>query len=111
MNASMDNIRDGVEAELTAANEKHELFHSFHEAYGVILEEFSEATEEIKNCKDSLIEFFDDIRNNDDASALDDLNNIKVFAQYAAAEACQVAAMAEKAIQSYAEYKRKKSDG
>lgn len=48
MNAVETHIRNLVEIELAAANERFPQFRSQHEGYAVILEEFDEAKEQLE---------------------------------------------------------------
>lgn len=102
MNAIEEMIVDAIETELTAANEKHPMFSSLHEGYAVILEEVEEAAEELQKVKDQLANTWACIRTDKIGGALTNLTQIKYAAAQLAIEACQVAAMAEKAIQSEA---------
>ena len=95
-------IRDAVENELIAANEKYPLFASEHEAYAVMLEEIDEAAAELENIKRFLALAWIQIKKDVTPKALEHFARIKYAAENGAAELCQVAAMAEKAILSAA---------
>lgn len=88
--------------ELTRANEKFPLFHSSHEGYAVLLEEVQELQHDVtaidgKYC--SLVNgLWCSIKNNNPSK--NDVTQIKQYAIHAAAEAIQVAAMAQKFIDS-----------
>ena len=89
-----------VESELRRANIIHPPFISSHEAYGVIAEEVEEADEAIAYMKGAFADFFRCVRQNDFTQAYDCLACVKTGAIDCAAEAIQVAAMAQKAIDS-----------
>lgn len=96
-------IRDAVEAELTAANEKHPLFVSLHEAYAVTLEELEEAADELRLCFEYIHEAWKHIKDDNIQGALDRFAHLGYRTQRLAQEACQVSAMAIKAESSLAE--------
>lgn len=100
MNAVINKLPALIEEELAAANAKHPPFHSAHEGYAVILEEVEEVDLEIGYLHDvinrlwELVKLCDrpgiDMRAPVAATAF--------HAQRAAAEAIQVAAMAQKML-------------
>lgn len=100
MNAIKEEIRGAIDKELTAAMQKHPLFASLHEAYGVIREELDEALVEFADCE----RFFDmawkQIRVDCPELALQHISRLKDAAERLAIEAVQVSAMCEKAIRS-----------
>lgn len=103
MNVCKNEIRDAIEAELVAANEKHPPFASLHEAYAVILEEFEEADDELMLCNKYIQKAWHCIKEGNNQCALDYFARLKYRAERLAMEACQVAAMAIKAEQSIAD--------
>lgn len=82
--------------ELKEANKKYPLFHSDHEAYAVILEEFEECSEEVSGMSLLIAKMWEKIRDNDEIDST--MTEIKYHALHAAAEAIQVAAMCYKAV-------------
>lgn len=94
MNVVARQVRELVDVELAAANERFPQFHSAHEGYAVILEEVEELEEPIENIKLHMNCIFADIRANRSSRGLIDcvLNQ----AVHAACEAIQVAAMCQK---------------
>ena len=100
MNVSNLEILYAVEAELTSANEKHPPFASLHEAYAVIKEELEEAEEELVLAKRVLNYAWHSIRCDDVDMALENIDYVRECAEQLAMEACQVAAMCIKAVQS-----------
>lgn len=102
INVCENEIRDAIEAELVAANEKNPPFASLHEAYAVILEEFEEANDEFMLCHEYLQKAWNCIKENNTQGALDYFVRLKYKAERLAMEACRVAAMAIKAEQSFA---------
>lgn len=87
-----------IEEELAEANKEHPLFHSPHEAYGVIKEEVEELHEELVACEGLLQELWGCVR--EDCGSEFTLKQLKSHAIYAVQEAIQVAAMAQKALDS-----------
>lgn len=90
-----------IEEELAEANKKHPLFTDPHHAYAVILEELEETKEELVACEGLLMDMWHRIRN--DMGAEDVLRQLKAHAIYAVQESIQVAAMAQKALDSLAD--------
>ena len=89
-----------VADELERANDEFPLFHSKHEALGVLLEEISEASDEIKILDDAIKIVTESTFNDDD-------NKLSVYRSvarrrviYAIAELIQCAAMLDKWDQS-----------
>lgn len=97
MNAVQNQVRELVNVELAAANEKFPQFHSPHEGWAVMLEEYQELEEECEKISKEMLEMFRNIRANDKCYA-DCALSILLCAVYAACEAIQVAAMAEKLL-------------
>lgn len=89
--------------ELNLANKDHPLFTSDHEGYAVILEEFLEAQEEIKRSDQALINIRDGVFTDDPWAAKNGADDLKQYATYLACEAIQLAAMAQKFIDSQKE--------
>jgi hypothetical protein len=100
-----DDIRDAIEKELCGANERFPLFASLHEAAAVIAEERDEAFIELDNAKRYFDKAWDCVKNDSQANALHFISRMKFAAENLAVEACQLAAMCEKAVQSAAEWK------
>lgn len=94
MNAVETHIRNLVEIELSAANERFPQFHSAHEGYAVILEEVEECGDELSAIYEEQKRTWDAIRGNGDPR--DYVFLMMVYAQNLACEAIQVAAMCRK---------------
>lgn len=90
-------VRELVAVELESANRQFPQFHSPHEGWAVILEEYEELEDECENIHKEMLEMFRNIRTNDKCYA-DCALSILLSAVYAACEAIQVAAMAEKLL-------------
>ena len=95
MNVVENQVRELVAVELESANRQFPQFHSPHEGWAVMLEEYKELEEECENIHKEMVEMFSDIRMNDNCYA-DHALSILLRAVYAACEAIQVAAMAQK---------------
>lgn len=91
-------IEELVDAELAEANKDYPLFHSPHEAYGVLLEEVEELVEAVEVIKTHTAKMWDMIRQ--DASIVHEKKKIHYWAIEATREAIQVAAMCDKITQS-----------
>lgn len=98
MNAVIDKLPALVEEELAAANAKHPPFHSAHEGYAVILEEIEETAKELANAENMIRHLWSAIRHDDSIMIKKATDVLKGYAVQAAAEAIQVAAMAEKML-------------
>ena len=109
MDVIQNDIRDAIEKELCSANERFPLFASLHEAIAVIAEEKEEAGEEMQRVTSSLLDAWCQIRKNEPKTALEHLVRLKFSAEALAIEACQVAAMCEKAAQSAASWRKDES--
>jgi len=88
--------------ELERANKQHSLFNSLHEEYGILAEEIAEAKEAFEETERMFDRFFMCMRKDDYSSANDNLAYIKKNAIDCAAEMIQVAAMAQKSLDSNA---------
>lgn len=86
-----------AEQELRQANSKFPQFHSLHEGYAVIKEEVEEAEEAIKDANFELTAIWGDIKANYHEH-WGSIKALKGYALSAAAEAIQVAAMAQKML-------------
>lgn len=84
--------------ELNRSYHKFPSFHSPHEGYAVIKEELEETDQEVIGMKHGIMCMWSAIRCNDVTPVY--LEEIKTHALHAAAEAIQVAAMAQKFIDS-----------
>ena len=90
----LSKIQELADEELKEANEKYPLFHSYHEAYAVILEEFEETEENVKTMGYCIQAMWGCVKR--DKSIKKCVENLKNFALNTAAEAIQVAAMCDK---------------
>lgn len=93
-----EKIEKLISEELADANRKHELFHSPHEAFAVTLEEVEEVQKEVKYMDTQIRKIWVHITHDVEQEEL--YEDLKKYAIFTIQEAIQVAAMAEKAIQS-----------
>lgn len=100
MEELLDEVERTMKNELARANKKNPLFNSLHQAYGVLAEEIDEARESFKYTEEAFDKFFMCMRKDHYRSAREYLEDIRAGAIDCAAEAVQVAAMAQKAIDS-----------
>lgn len=89
-----------AEMEKQDANRKFPLFHSMHEGYAVLLEEVEEAREALNLAEGSLSMLWAHVRDNNAGRALEFAGRVREHALDLAVEAVQVAAMAQKFIDS-----------
>ena len=85
-----------VEHELKRADGVNPQFHSGHEGYAVLREEYQETSEELELMKHHLSGLWMSVRQNRPDSAKDHVECLKDKAMNVAAEAIQVAAMCDK---------------
>lgn len=105
MNAIKQDVKALVQKELESANKKFpKTFRSRHEAYGVMLEEFEEAQDELIECERYLDEFKYSMRVDGDYMEKENLNKLKEHSENLMSEAGQLAAMAQKALNSEKEW-------
>lgn len=96
-------ITELANMELKEANRKHGGFHSAHEGYAVLLEEVDEAKHDLDRIGSHMLFIWKDVMENDSVSF--NARTIKDHAINLAAEAVQVAAMADKLLQFQEEKK------
>ena len=100
----MDRTSAAIEAvvnkELIEANKKYPHFSSLHEGYGVILEEVEETEAELQEVRKYLGYAWQMIKDNNTKLAISHVCRLKSAAKALMAEACQVAAMAQKILDS-----------
>lgn len=96
MNVVEPQVKELVEAELLAANVKFPQFHSVHEGFSVIHEEFDELMREVQVMSDGVADMWEKVKK-------DQLNPTCAVINYntavnAACEAIQLAAMCRKML-------------
>lgn len=97
MNAIENDVRALVDKELAAANERFPQFHSQHEGYAVILEEFDEIKEQLEAAEMYIGYLWDMVKH--DSPAKSQVENVMLFSENVACEAIQVAAMCKKFLE------------
>lgn len=98
MNAIKDDVIALVHKELESANKKFPPFHSAHEGYAVIKEELEEVEQQLDECESHLNAIWYSAKKN--RSNITSAQALKEYAIDLATEAIQVAAMAQKFIDS-----------
>jgi len=99
-NAIKNNVEELISKELKSANEKFPMFHSNHEGYAVILEEVEEAEFELNCIKQFHSVLWLHVMANHNYNAIYMAEKILQHATNLACEAIQIAAMAQKFIDS-----------
>ena len=100
MNAVLNKLPALVQEEKAAANQVHGPFASLHEGYAVLLEEVTETAEALNQVQYHTDQLWEAIRGDADHLADMAAARIEGWAVSVAAEALQVAAMAQK-LQDY----------
>lgn len=108
MNAVKSEVEKLVQKELESANQRFPMFRSDHEGAAVIVEEIEEAKEEIEELEDNFHNLWSLVKDNDTRSSAY-AGWVFTSSVRLACEAIQVAAMAQKFIDSQKE--REKSEG
>ena len=108
MNAVKEDVEKLVQKELESANQKFPVFHSDYEGAAVIFEETEEAESEMRGVNRHFASAWYSVKNNERIKAYSYINKLKNSAVNLACEAIQVAAMAQKFIDSQKE--REKSE-
>lgn len=100
----MTDLHPVLKAEYLRAKEDHgDVYHSPHEAWGVLMEEWDEVCEEIENVGERLRDIARGVRRNDAQGLAQTFCSIQLFAMRAAAELIQVAAVCVKAMDTMEE--------
>jgi hypothetical protein len=100
VNAVQDEVNELVKKELKAANEKFPLFNSDHEGYAVIKEELEETNEELTYAQLTFANLWENVKDNKTMPTLNHAEGVRFHAINLAIEAIQLAAMAQKFIDS-----------
>ena len=101
MNTIKSDVENLVQKELESANQRFPMFRSDHEGAAVIYEEMQEAENELKNVQEYFKALWESVKQNVDAEWRGE--SIKIASVNLACEAIQVAAMAQKFIDSQKE--------
>lgn len=108
MNAVNEDVEKLVQKELKSANQRFPMFRSDHEGAAVILEEIEECKQEIENLEIQFEVLWSYVKADNKISVITS-KRLKLTAANLACEAIQVAAMAQKFMDSKKE--RGKSEG
>ena len=100
MDAVKEDVELLVQKELESANKRFPMFHSDHEGYAVLKEEVEEAETNMTDTKDALSVLWRFIKRNVEVPKKRQAELVKICAIELAVEAIQVAAMAQKFIDS-----------
>lgn len=100
MDAVKEDVELLVQKELESANKRFPMFHSDHEGYAVLKEEVEEAETDLIRTKDQVASLWRFTKKNLSKPKESAAESIKEFAIELAIEAIQVAAMAQKFIDS-----------
>lgn len=103
MSTIKSDVEKLVQKELGAANQKFPVFHSDYEGAAVIYEEIEEAESEMRGVNRHFAGAWYSVKINERSRSYQYMNKIKNRAVNLACEAIQVAAMAEKFIDSQKE--------
>ena len=110
MNAVKEDVEKLVQKELESANQRFPMFRSDHEGAAVLCEEIQEAEYEFECIKDRFKDLWESVKHNLSSEWITETNVVIMNrAVNLACEAIQVAAMAQKFIDSKKE--REKSEG
>ena len=110
MNAVKADVEKLVQKELESANQRFPMFRSDHEGAAMIFEEIEESENELECAKDRFQELWNSVKCNLSSEWIAEINVVIMNrAINLACEAIQVAAMAQKFIDSQKE--REKSEG
>ena len=109
MNSVKQDAEKLVQKELESANQKFPVFHSDYEGAAVIYEEIEEAESEMRGVNRHFASTWYLVKQNERIKAYSYINKLKNSAVNLACEAIQIAAMAQKFIDSQKE--REKSEG
>lgn len=107
MNEIKSEVKNLVQKELESANQKFPMFRSDHEGAAVIFEEIEECKQEIENLEIQFEVLWGYVKDDNKMSVITS-ERLKLTAANLACEAIQVAAMAQKFINSQKE--REKSE-
>lgn len=104
----INNVKPLVDYELKEANAQFSLFQSTHEGYAIMLEEVEESQTEDEKINDGIEKLWYEVKNNGSKERLNAICEvIKIHAILNAAESIQVAAMAQKFIESSKQWEEK----
>lgn len=102
MNAVKQDVEKLVQKELESANQRFPMFHSDHEGAAVIFEEIEECKQEIENLEIQFEVLWSYVKADNKISVITS-KRLKLAAANLACEAIQVAAMAQKFMDSQKE--------
>ena len=100
MNAVKEDVEKLVQKELVSANQRFPMFRSYHEGAAVIFEEIEEAENEMSGVNRHFASTWYSVKQDERIKAYSYINKLKNGAVNLACEAIQIAAMAQKFIDS-----------
>lgn len=95
---SKEDVRLMFICELNKANKNNALFHSAHEGFAVLYEEYEEMTEQVNLVKMVTDKMWSDVRKNDNKNIVISTNCLKSAVTDVIREAVQLGAMCEKLL-------------
>ena len=96
--------------ELSKANKNNALFHSAHEGFAVLYEEYEEMSEQINLAKMAIEQMWGDVRRNQNRRLENDTKCLQSAVTDTIREAVQLGAMCEKLLYFLSEGEQKEGD-
>lgn len=107
---SKEDVRLMFISELNKANKNNALFHSAHEGFAVLYEEYEEMTEQINLAKTLIKEMWGDVRRNQNRRLENDTKCLQSAVTDVIRETVQLGAMCEKLLYFLSEGEQKEGD-
>lgn len=107
---SKEDVRLMFISELNKANKNNALFHSTHEGFAVLYEEYEEMTEQVNLVKMAIEQMWGDVRRNQNNRLVVNTNCLHSAVTETIREAVQLGAMCEKLLYFLSEGEQKEGD-